>query len=121
MPYLNHIEENAIKQILRIKQRKILPIYEEKGIFVHYISYLKNKNKLFTFISTFETSESKVRMTSFLPHHSMAAVWFITDYTFVSHNMLKWVRSEIPLSLRFLVFVTRGQIIHITFMQFCLA
>lgn len=79
-------------------------------------------NKMCTFISTFETLPNKGQ-NNFLSPSSYCGSYVIynSDYIFVSYNMLKWMRSEILLSLSFLVFVAWSQIIHITLMQFCLA
>lgn len=83
---------------------RILFLLEEQN--VHFHVYLWNASK------------SKVRTTSSVCGSCMI---YTSDYIFVSYNMLKWARSEILLSLSFLVFVAWSQIIHIALMQFCWA
>lgn len=75
-----------------------------------------------TLISAFEILPNKGQ-SNFPSASSYCGSYMIynSDYIFVSYNMLQWMRSEILLSLSFLVFVAWSQIIHITLMQFCLA
>lgn len=82
------------------------------------ILFLLQEQSVHSNVYLWTASKSKVRTTSSVCGSCMI---YTSDYIFVSYNTLKWAKSEILLSLSFLVFVAWSQIIHIALMQFCLA